>query len=131
MSDDFPTIERNGWTLLSGEEHHARSPETFSIPARAEREGLCPGDAAKLLFDIETREQGRVIDRGVDRMWVIVKRRVGDLYVGVLDSDPGRAEGLVLGPGTELRFSPEHVIAIARPPEKYVLVKYGADFFRS
>jgi hypothetical protein len=115
--------------LLSAEERHAISPETFSIPDRSERESLSPGDGAQLLFDIETKEGGRVVDRGVDRMWVIVRGRTGDVYSGVLDSDPGQAEGLSLRPGTEVNFRPEHVIAIERPPEGYVLEKYGQEFF--
>ena len=49
--------------------------DRFEIPDLAERQSLSPGDAAKLLFDIETKENGAIIDRGVDRMWVIVKTR--------------------------------------------------------
>ena len=73
----FPTIEKNGWALVSAEERAAAAPATFIIPSRAVRESLSSGDAAKLLFDIETREGGRVIDRGVDRMWVIIKAKCG------------------------------------------------------
>ena len=131
MSHRFPTIEYDGWTLLSAEARHAADPESFRIPNRRERESLSPGDAAQLLFDIETREAGRVVDRGVDRMWVIVKSRVGDLYCGVLDSDPGHDEGLPLHPGIEVTFAPEHVIAIERPPDGYVRDKYGASFFET
>ncbi len=131
MPRAFPTIENDGWTLLSAEDQRARWPQTFHIPDRRVREALSPGDAAKLLFDIETREDGRIVDRGVDRMWVIVKKRVGELYVGVLDSNPGRAEGLALRPGTEVHFSADHVVDIDRPPEEYVLAKYGANFFES
>ena len=126
---DFGVIERDGWTLVSAEERHARSPETFIIPSRTERESLTAGDGVKLLFDIETREAGNVIDRGVDRLWVIVKRKTGSLYVGVLDSDPGISEGLTLRPGTELLFGPEHVSAINRPPEGYILERFGPGFF--
>ena len=125
----FASIEKDGWALESGEERHARSPESFEIPSRAERESLHPGDAVKLLFDIETREAGRTIDRGIDRMWVIVKRTTGNVYVGVLDSDPGAAEGLTLRPGMEILFGPEHVIGIERPPEGYVLEEFGPGFF--
>ena len=64
-------------------------------------------------------------------MWVIVRRREGDLNTGVLDSDPGCADGLSLREGVEVIFSAEHVIAIFRPPEGYVLDKYGAEFFDS
>lgn len=119
------------WTLISAELRHEQHPDSFTIPTRAERENLTPGDAAKLLFDIETREGGRVIDRGVDRMWVIVKRSVDGRYLGVLDSDPGAAEGLRLRPGIELSFGPEHVAGIGRPPRSYIVEKYGEDFFAS
>jgi hypothetical protein len=129
MTPTLATIERDGWTLLSAEERHARHPETFRIPGRRERESLSPGDAAQLLFDIELRQAGHVVDRGVDRMWVIVKGRVGHFYSGILDSDPGHADGLSLRPGSVVVFAPEHVIAIGRPPDGYVRAKYGPDFF--
>jgi hypothetical protein len=122
------TLDRDGWRLLSGEEHSARHPATFHIPSRKDRESLTPGDGVQLMFDIETRENGLLVDRGVDRMWLIVKRRTGEAYVGVLDNDPGREE-LPLDPGLPLRFGPEHVIAIQRPPDGYVLEKYGPTFF--
>jgi hypothetical protein len=123
------TIAEDGWTLASAEMRHAEHPDSFLIPERNERDTLAPGDAAKLLFDIETREAGRVTDRGVDRMWVIVKRRVGDSYVGVLESDPGVTEGLTLRPGVEVLFRAEHVSDIDHPPRSYVVDKYGAEFF--
>lgn len=44
------------------------------------------------MFDIETRESGTVIDRGIDRMWVIVISVLGDRYRGILDNDPGKAD---------------------------------------
>jgi hypothetical protein len=125
----FATIEKDGWTLESSEERNAQSPETFSIPSRAERESLSPGDGAKLLFDIETREAGQVVDRGIDRMWVIVKTKADGLYVGILDSDPGVAARLTLRTGTEVLFGPEHIIAIERPPDDYLIRKFGPDFF--
>ena len=124
-----PTIEHDGWALVSAEERHEQYPESFWIPPRSTRESLSPGDAAQLLFDIETRHAGAVFDRGVDRMWVIVKHRVGKSYVGVLDSDPGRADGLRLHRGDVVSFLPEHVIAIQTPPRNYVLETYGANFF--
>lgn len=123
------SIERDGWTLLSAEERHEQSPASFWIPARVRRDSLQPGDAAKLLFDIEARAAGDVVDRGVDRMWVIVKRRTESGYLGVLDSDPGEAENLELRPGHLVYFSAEHICDIGAPPREYVLETYGADFF--
>lgn len=131
MMQDFARIEIHGWALLSAEVREAQHPDTFRIPPRRERDALSPGDAAQLLFDIETKDGERVVDRGVDRMWVIVKRRGGNLYTGVLDSDPGCADGLSLREGVEVVFSAEHVVAISRPPEGYVLDKYGPAFFDS
>ena len=93
-----PTIPKNGWALLSAEERSLAYPDRFQIPDLTVRRSLSPGDAAKLLFDIETRENGGVIDRGVDRMWVIVKARTESGYLGILDSDPGVAENLTLRP---------------------------------
>lgn len=124
-----PSIETDGWALVSAEERHAASPKTFEIPPRGSRESLPPGAGAKLLFDIETKENGRIIDRGVDRMWVIVKGRGPLGYEGVLDNDPGRAENLKLREGDVVNFGPEHVAAIEYPPRDYVVAKYGASFF--
>ena len=131
MSEPFTqaTIEKDGWMLISAEDRHAAHPETFEIPRREERESLSPGEGVKLLFDIETREGDRVIDRGVDRLWVIVKRRTGLSYLGVLDSDPGSREGVNLHEGDDIGFGPEHVAAIDRPSREYILKKYGASFF--
>ena len=119
----------DGWELISAEGLNASHPDTFQIPAREKRESLALGDAAKLLFDIETREEGRVVDRGVDRMWVIVKGRTEDGYIGVLDNDPGTAENLRLREGDNITFGPEHIAEIGTPPRDYVMKKYGASFF--
>lgn len=119
---------RRGWTLLSAEARRASHPD-FVLPSLDERMSVGVGQAVKLLFDIETREDGQVVDRGVDRMWVIVRRRAGGRYVGVLDSDPGRAENLLLRPGDEVEFGPEHITDIDSPPREYVMRKYGARFF--
>jgi hypothetical protein len=120
------SIEGDGWQLVSAEKRHAEHPTTFEVPELEARKSLRPGDAAKLLFDIQTKELDRVIDRGVDRLWVIVIARVGDRYRGVLDNDPGRAEGLRLHEGDEITFGPEHIADIGHPPRAYLVEKYGA-----
>jgi hypothetical protein len=128
MTRQWTNIHDDGWALLSAEERHAASPSTFVIPSFEVRDALRRGDAAKLLFDIETRDGGVVIDRGVDRMWVVVTGRAGSLYSGVLISDPGRAEGLELRPGSELVFLPVHICAVERPPDEFLRERFGADF---
>jgi hypothetical protein len=125
----YSTIDENGWALVSAEERAAAAPDTFQIPPRVTRESLSPGDAAKLLFDIETRKGDHVIDRGVDRMWVIVKARTEGGYIGVLDNNPGIAENLRLREGDLVSFRPEHVANIGQPPREYLVEKYGASFF--
>jgi hypothetical protein len=122
-------ITSDGWELISAEDRCGAHPNTFQIPARDKREALLPGDGAKLLFDIETSEKGRIVDRGVDRMWVIVRSRTESGYIGVLDNSPGVAENVQLHEGDVISFGPEHVTAIAKPPRKYVIEKYGASFF--
>jgi len=124
-----PSLDADGWMLVSAEQRHAAHPETFEIPSKADRETLVPGAAAKLLFHIETREANRAVDRGVDRMWVIVRAVGPDGYVGVLDNDPGRSEGLNLHEGDAIVFGPEHVAAIEYPSKEYVVGKYGRSFF--
>lgn len=124
-----PSLHADGWALVSAEERHAAQPETFEIPPKDDREALVPGAAAKLLFHIETREAGQVIDRGVDRMWVIVRAVTPEGYMGVLDNDPGESEGLNLREGDLIVFGPEHVAAIDYPSKDYVVGKYGQSFF--
>ena len=125
-----PSLEADGWMLVSAEERHAAHPATFLIPAKTERERLVPGAAAKLLFHIETKEAGTVIDSGVDRMWVIVRTVTPEgRYVGVLDNDPRQSEGLNLRAGDDIVFGPEHVAAIDHPSKDYISGKYGRSFF--
>jgi hypothetical protein len=126
-----PTIAKDGWTLLSAEERALAYPATFQLPPLTVRHSLSPGDAAKLLFDIETTENGHVVDRGVDRMWVIVQARTEHGYLGILDSDPGAAENLALRAGDQIAFGPEHVVEIGCLPRDYVFEKYGASFFHN
>jgi hypothetical protein len=127
----FPTIEGNLWILVSAEERAAAYPDTFHLPPLAVRQSLSLGDAAKLLFEIETRENGLTIERGVDRMWVIVRAKTAYGYIGVLDNDPGIAENLWLREGDPVAFAPEHVADIGRPPRDYIIEKYGASFFKT
>lgn len=120
-------IHVDGWELESAEARHAANPDTFWIPPRARREGLQPGEGAKLLFQIASAGS-----TGVERMWVIVHRRMDDGYVGVLDStptspDPG-ASSLVRG--CVVVFAPEHVADISTPARDYVIRQYGETFFR-
>lgn len=117
-----PRIETDGWQLVSAEEHQRKHP-TLGLPELERRQSVKVGQAAKLLFDIETKEAGRTVDRGADRMWVLVRAHDAGVYLGILDSDPGQAENLRLRPGDTLRLGPEHIIAIEQPPRDYIIGK--------
>ena len=126
------SIERDAWQLQSGEARHTEYPESFWIPPRQERESLKVGAGVKLLFEIEAEgEHGP--ERGVERMWVIVRRKLPGLYVGVLDSQPQTIEPdpRFLARGSEVVFAPEHIIDISEPSREYIEEHYGADFFDS
>ena len=120
---NLASLELNYWELVSGETQHAQNPDTFLVPERDRRENLKRGDAAKLLFAIESEDEdtGAIIV-GRERMWVIVAERVGDIYVGVLDNEPAAIEPDTgyLAPGAEVPFKAEHVIDIDKPPDEYV-----------
>jgi len=106
-----PDIEIDGWCLDSGEARHADAPSTFWLPDRERRESLQPGDLAKLIFCISVDDADEPI--AVERMWVIVRERVGNWYLGILDNEPNAiAENDEFWVGTEVPFSAHHVINI-------------------
>ena len=121
------TLERDGWQLESAEIRHSAQPATFWIPSQNDRETLKPGDAAKLLFRVEANVHTQP---GLERMWVIVRRRSGQLYVGVLDNTPATEESAaVLKRGDEIVFASEHIADISVPPREYVVRHHGERFF--
>ena len=117
------TFSRDFWELRSGEKAHRDHPDTFAIPPLEQRRGLKRGQAAKLVFDIETEdESGKIVLTG-ERMWVIIAERVGDQFIGILDCQPACMtpdDSAYLRFGAEIPFSHEHVIEIAEPPSSYV-----------
>jgi hypothetical protein len=90
------------WSLISVEER-AQVHASFSIPPRSEREGLCTGDLAKLIFVDPTLG----IPSG-ERMWVeIVEGMASGYYRGRLLNVPILIQDL--GEGDLIEFGPEHV----------------------
>src|SRR5262245_3111573 len=120
----FTTIAEDGWTLLSAEDRANQHPKTFAIPPRSVREALTRGDAAKLLFDIEVRESGHVVDRGTERMWVVVSERGPYHFVGLLANTPA-ADHPTLKEGSPIIFGPEHVCDCDRPPQEFITKMLG------
>lgn len=95
------------YTLGDGEELHRLNPDTFWIPERAERDSLLPGQLVKLIFRLSVDGEEHV-----ERMWVQIRSRSGDGYVGVLDNDPYCTNELRAG--AEVRFVEAHVIQVHR-----------------
>jgi len=124
----LPVLERDFWTLLSGEASRAAHPDTFWIPPVEARRGLRRDQAARLILEIESEDKDGTICAMGERMWVIVSERVGDLYIGILDNPPATLEHsgrAYLCFGAEVPFGPEHVIDIADPPAEYVEWQLG------
>jgi hypothetical protein len=106
-----PDFDIDGWCLEDGEAYHADAPDTFWIPERHRRESLEAGDLAKLVFRISVDNAEENVS--VERMWVLVRERTAEGYLGVLDNEPDAiAENDDFWLGTELPFSAKHVINI-------------------
>ncbi|WNO09522.1 hypothetical protein [Teredinibacter sp. KSP-S5-2] len=127
---NLANMQTDFWELRSAEKCNTENPDSFFIPALEARKSLKVGDAAKLIFDIESQdEDGKVIVSG-ERMYVIVSEVVGDFYIGILDSQPATIEPnelFYLEFGVEVPFTSEHIIDITRPPEDYVEWQLSQD----
>lgn len=110
------TLDLDGWELNSGLAQHHRTPETFYMPSEKERRTLVEGDVVKLIFNVAIppdEDDPEAPETFGERMWVIVKRRVGPYYVGELNNVPVTSdEQDNLFVGSEVVFLPEHVIDI-------------------
>jgi hypothetical protein len=107
--------------LRSAEASHAKYGEQFWVPPLNQRQNLQRGQAVRLVFDIEVRNEGKLAIVG-ERMWVIVKEKTDDTYIGILDNQPTCSnfeDNVYLCLGAEIPFKAEHVIDIATPPQEH------------
>lgn len=107
-----PNIEDDGWELDNAAIKHLRHPETFIIPSEDDLQRLKVRDTAKLLFLFV--DENNKID--CERMWVTIIRIQGDVYTGILESEPVRLIKLI--PRTEIKFRREHIASILYPPTR-------------
>jgi hypothetical protein len=113
-----PDFEKDGWCLEDGEEYHRAAPETFFIPDLALRKILQPGDFAKLIFKIAVEGEEHA---SFERMWVIIRERTPNGYVGMLDNEPSPiSENDRFWVGTELPFDYRHIIAVEHGDEQSI-----------
>lgn len=135
MSNNWETpllanITEDFWELRSGEKSHEENPEKFWIPTQNERDSLKKGMAARLIFDVETKdENGKILTNG-ERMWVIVLSKKNDYYLGILSNEPASVEPdtSYLKLGSKLWFKAEHVIDIDTPPKEYLIEEFPDEF---
>lgn len=125
MDMQLATLEDDGWMLDDGEEIAAQHPETFWIPSREQRDALQPGQQVKLIFRIVTEDADGAEEMHVERMWVIVTGREGNLYRGELDNQPYCTDEM--NPGLPVCFEARHVINIFESEEGGEAVKAGDD----
>lgn len=107
------SLSENGWHLLSGVSQHNSTPETFWIPSEFDRDSLAEGDFVKLMFEIENVNDDSLINNFTERMWVIIKARIGPYYIGALNNHPiSIMKKKQLKCGDSVLFLPEHIIKI-------------------
>jgi hypothetical protein len=122
------SLDRDFWQLRSAEQSLHEHPTSFRIPPLERRQDLRRGQAARLIFDIEGRNEDGEIEVQGERMWVIVAERCGDVYIGILDNQPASiepSEDVYLCFGAEVPFFPEHVLDVGEPPVEYVEWQLG------
>jgi uncharacterized protein YegJ (DUF2314 family) len=115
------SIKTDYWELRSAEASHAKYGEQFWVSPLNQRQNLQRGQAVRLVFDIEVRNEGKLAIVG-ERMWVIVKEKTDDTYIGILDNQPTCSnfeDNVYLCLGAEIPFKAEHVIDIATPPQEH------------
>jgi hypothetical protein len=110
MEARLATIEEDGWELSDAEEIATAHPDTFWIPPLETRQQLQPGQQVKLIFRIATVDEDDVDQIQVERMWVVVTGRLGELYRGELDNQPYCTDEM--RPGMPVWFEARHVINV-------------------
>lgn len=110
MEATLANIDRDGWELDDAEAIHNEHPTSFWLPPRDARNSLQAQQLVKLIFRIVTTDERGAEEVSIERMWVIVKDRVGDLYIGQLDNDPYCTDEIQAG--MEVCFLPNHVIDV-------------------
>ena len=119
----LPSLEKDYWALVPGEARHTESPDSFWIPPLSERQSLKVGQAAKLIFEIESENEEGKVEKVCERMWVVVSEIDSPYYIGRLTNQPAtfdENEEFYLQLDAEVPFLPEHVIDIDQPPEEFL-----------
>lgn len=98
-------------TFVDGVEMNRRSPSTFRIPAKSDRESIM----CNWLVKLGVTFPGYVYQRGIitgERFWVRVSKQLTDgKYEGVVEqSDMVASEAHGIQNGDTLSFGPQHIL---------------------
>ncbi|MFO0723084.1 MAG: hypothetical protein U1E65_04805 [Myxococcota bacterium] len=104
-------LDITGYELESAEERHRQSPETFPIPSRRERSELGVGARVQLLVLLGGHDESGAFVQ-CERLWVTIRRREGQGFLGALETAPVTTNAL--RPGDTIAFGIEHVARILR-----------------
>jgi len=109
----YPAFDRDGFYLENAVMRAALWP-TLQIASAAERYDLKEGQSVKMDFTF-AEESTPKDGTETERMWVQVKERFEDHWIGVLDNDP--AFHAAIESGHEFHFHPDHVVELWCDPE--------------
>ncbi len=103
-------IETDSWELEDGEAKNSENPTSFFIPSLESRQNLLPDDKAKLILRIRTVNDKDVEEDNVEGMWVIVREKKEDFFVGILDTTAECTDEMKMG--MEVLFEARHVVQV-------------------
>lgn len=112
-----PTIEEDGWELMSAVRMNMRYPQSFKIPLESEIKSLQQNNLVKLLFAFA--EEDNTIN--FERMWVKIIEVDGDGFTGILETNP--IEVGELQTMTKIKFEYENVASVIKRPAFSQLIK--------
>lgn len=128
----LPTIELDGYQLVSGTASNESSPDTFKVPDHERIAQISEGDFVKLNFLIS-------LTKGADgaegeRMWIKVCEIRGPYLIGTLANAPLDSwdnEDAPLHYGSEVAFLPEHICDVELKGEVEERERVGNEILSS
>ncbi len=109
MPTVYPDYDRDGFYLEHAVMRSRLWPDTFHIPDAQVRYSIKPGQLVKM--DFTFAPEGAEKDGSeTERMWVIVKERCDDHWVGILDDDPRFHD--TIASNYVFHFHPDHLVAV-------------------
>jgi hypothetical protein len=109
MATVYPDFDRDGYFLQHAVILSQLFPGSFAVPPPEERFGIREGSIVKLSFCFAKEEEEKS-DYDTERMWVVVKSRLEDHWIGVLDNDPQFHHSIKSG--HEFHFHSDHIFAL-------------------